>query len=340
MKQALFWKLLKNKSVRCILCPWKCAISEGKRGFCGVRENIDGKLYSLVYGKMVSYNIDPVEKKPFFHFAPGSQCLSIATVGCNLKCAFCQNWEISHPKEIFGEDYSPEDIVEFAKRAGIPGIAYTYTEPTVFYEYALDTMKLAKKAGLYNVWVSNGYTNPDPIRKAAKYLDAVNVDLKGSMKFYQKLCSIPNEEPVYTALRTYKKAGVWIEITNLIIPGHNDRPVQIKKLVGWIKENLGINTPIHFTRFFPYYKMRHTSPTPVETLEKAHQIATGLGMRWVYIGNVPGHKYESTYCPKCGKLLVRRVGFELGSFTDTCKCGHKLVLAGKKWSGVIKVPRL
>ena len=340
MKQALFWEPVKGKSVKCKLCPWKCTISDGKRGFCNVRENRRGKLYSLVYGKMVSYNIDPIEKKPFNHFAPGSQALSFATVGCNLKCASCQNYDISHPKEVYGRDMTPEQIIDIALDNGVPGIAYTYTEPTIFYEYALDTMKLAKKKGLYNVWVSNGYTNPEPIRKAARYLDAVNVDLKGSIKLYRNVCGVASDKPVYTALRAYKKAGVWIEVTTLIIPGHNDRPAQIRRLVEWVKKNLGTNTPIHFSRFFPYSEMRHVPSTPVETLEKAHKIATGLGMKWVYVGNVYGHKYESTYCPRCGELLIRRIGFELGSFSETCKCGGKVTLAGKKWSGVVKVPKL
>ncbi|MFQ5647993.1 MAG: AmmeMemoRadiSam system radical SAM enzyme, partial [Candidatus Aenigmatarchaeota archaeon] len=307
---------------------------------CGVRENKGGKLFSLVYGKLCSMAVDNILKKPFNHFAVGSQCLSIATVGCNLNCVFCQNWELAHPKTILGEDRSPEFIVDFAKDLNLPGIAYTYTEPTIAWEYYFETMKLAKKAGLYNVWVSNGYTNPEPIKKAARYLDAINVDLKGDLKLYKELCGVPSEKPVYTALRAYKKAGVWIEITNLMIPGFNDKPAQVKKLVGWVKANLGVNTPIHFTRFFPYHKMSREKPTPVAALERAHKIATGLGMKWVYLGNVPGHEYESTYCPKCGELLIRRIGFQLGSFSEKCKCGEKLALAGKKWSGVIQVPKL
>jgi len=242
---------------------------------------------------------------------------------------------MSDPK---GRDVEPEQIVEAAIREGIPGIAYTYTEPTVFYEFALDTMKLAKKAGLYNVWVSNGFTNPEPIKKIARYLHAVNVDVKGDMPFYQKLCGVPDEKPVRKALRLYKSYGVWIEITNLIIPGYNDKKEQIEKIVKWIKRYLGADTPVHFTRFYPYYKLTNVGPTPVETLEKAHAVAKKAGMKWVYIGNVPGHKYESTYCWKCGELLIQRIGYELALYSEKCpRCGERIKLAGRKWKGVIEV---
>jgi pyruvate formate lyase activating enzyme len=340
MKEALFWKKQKD-GVKCVLCPRFCVLKkDGDWGICRARKRSKGKLYSMVYGKVVSDNIDPIEKKPFFHFAPGAMSLSIATTGCNLRCLFCHNADVSMSPEPFGRDISPEEIVEWAVENEVPGIAYTYTEPTVYYEFALDTMKLAKKQGLFNVWVSNGYTNPQPIKRAARYLDAINVDLKGDMKFYSKLCAVPDEAPMHTALKEYKKHDVWIEITNLMIPGYNDSPSQVQELVGWVKKNLGTSTPIHFTRFAPLHKMRDTPPTPVKSLERAHDIASKMGMKWVYIGNVPGHKFESTYCPKCGTLLVRRIGYELGTYRDKCKCGGKLKIAGKKWSGVIKVAKL
>lgn len=312
-KEALFWKKLFGKSVQCQLCPRNCRISLNKKGICGVRENIEGKLYSLAYGKPCSFNVDPIEKKPLFHFAPGTQCISISTVGCNLLCKFCQNWEISHPKEqeIFGEEMEPEAIIKFAKKYNIPGIAYTYTEPTVFYEYAYDTMKLARKEGLYNVWVSNGYINPEPAKKIARFLDAINVDLKGDMWFYQRLCGVPNENPMKEALKIYKENGVWIEITNLLIPGYNDKRAKIEKLISWVKRNLGVETPVHFSRFYPHYKMIDMPETPLETLEKALDIADRFGMWHSYIGNVFRHVRESTYCPHCGKLVIERFGHHI-----------------------------
>lgn len=334
MKEALFYSKLPGKKVKCGLCPHKCTIAPGKRGICRVRENMDGKLVSLVYGKLSAYHIDPIEKKPLFHFAPGSPVLSIATVGCNLRCEFCQNFEISMTDKIFGEDFEPDYIVNKAIENGVQGIAYTYTEPTIFYEFALDVMKLAKKKGLYNVWVSNGYINPEPARKAARYLDAINVDLKGDMRFYRKLCKVPGEEPMHKALRIYKKAGVWIEIANLMIEGYNSRKQQIEGLVTWIKRNLGTDTPIHFNRFRPYYKFVDVDPTRPQTLEAARKIAIDMGMKWAYVGNVPGNPYESTHCPKCGEILIERVGFELLSYSDKCKCGGKVPIKGKKWSGV------
>lgn len=330
MKEAQFYKLLGERKVQCQLCPRKCAIADGQRGFCRVRENKGGKLYSLVYGKPCAINIDPIEKKPLFHFAPGTRCLSIATVGCNLSCLFCQNSEISHPESIEGEDAEPEAIVEMAKANNLPGIAYTYTEPTVFFEYALDIMKLARKAGLYNVWVSNGYTSPEPARKAARYMDAINVDLKGDIAFYKSLCAVPDEKPMHTALKIYKKAGVWIETTTLLIPGKNDRPEVVDGIVKWVKRNLGANTPIHFSRFFPHFRLSDVSPTPLETLQMAAWMAKERGMKYVYIGNVYGEG-ESTLCPRCGSVVIERRGYNI-AFKSTCvKCRTKIVLAGGKW---------
>ncbi len=286
MKEASFYKKLEKKKVQCFLCPRHCMIMEGKTGFCGVRKNVDGVLKSLVYGKPCAVNIDPIEKKPLYHFRPGTVCLSLGTVGCNLDCSFCQNWDISHPETIFGESLPPERVIEFCKQHNLPGIAYTYNEPTIWIEFALDTMKLAKKEGLYNVWVSNGYTNPEPAKNVSKYLDAINVDLKGDVKFYKRLCGIPNEEPVKKSLLIYKKAGVHIEVTNLLIPGFNDKPEQIERLVLWVAENLGKGTPFHFSRFFPHFRMRDTPITPMETLKKAEDIAKKHGMKHVHLGNV------------------------------------------------------
>ena len=329
MHEAMFWEK-SEESVKCQLCPWNCTITEGHRGQCGVRENRDGKLYSLVYGKPISASVDPIEKKPLFHFAPGTECLSLATVGCNLHCSFCQNWEISQPGDIFGYAMEPEEIVAAAKEKSVPGIAYTYTEPTIFFEYALDTMKLARKEGLYNVWVSNGYTNPAPAAEAAKYMDAINVDMKGDVRFYKELCGVPDEGPVKEALMVYRKAGVWIEITNLVIPGFNDGKEQVGKLASWVKENLG-DIPLLFSRFHPQYKLSENKPTPAATLEMASETAREAGLRWVYIGNLPG-KGESTLCPECGAVLVERKGFGTTTFKSKCdKCGIEVPIAGKEY---------
>jgi pyruvate formate lyase activating enzyme len=336
-------------------------------------------LQSLVYGRPCSINIDPIEKKPLFHFAPGTRCLSIATMGCNLSCSFCQNWEISHPyrknigslgsgsggylgsgikaqkqdgtgpnegTDAFTDiDYvDPEAVVEMAMANGLPGIAYTYTEPTIFFEYAYDIMKLARKAGLYNVWVSNGYTSPAPAKKAARYMDAVNVDLKGDVAFYKSLCGVPAgtpalpkrgkqespEAPMHKALKIYKDAGVWIETTTLIIPGKNDMPVVIEGIVNWVKASLGAETPMHFSRFFPHYKMVAVPPTPVESLDVAADLARSAGMKYVYVGNVSGRS-EDTPCPKCGAVVIGRSGYSVRYKRACPKCKAELALAGLKW---------
>ncbi len=332
MKEALFWKPLKGRKVKCQLCPRFCNISEGKTGYCGVRQNHKGKLYSLVYGRPCSFNVDPIEKKPLFHFAPGTVCISLSTIGCNLGCLHCQNWEISHPEAVFGREMSPKEVVKYAKDNKVLGIAYTYTEPAAFLEYALDTMKLARKAGLYNVWVSNGYINPEPVKKAARYLDAINIDLKGDKEFYRKVCGVPDHRPILDTMKLFKKSGVFLEVTNLIIPGYNDREKQIKSLVLWVKKNLGSDTPLHFSRFYPCYKMEKVKPTPAETLDRAWEIAKKAGMQYVYIGNVPGHPKENTYCPKCGEIVIKRTGYYIEFVKEKCeKCGEKIPIAGEKW---------
>jgi pyruvate formate lyase activating enzyme len=337
MKEALFYRKMAEKKAGCKLCPRMCIIPEEKRGACGIRKNIGGTLFATTYGKPCSLNIDPIEKKPLFHFAPGTECLSIATVGCNLNCSFCQNWEISHPDDpdrFFEavEEMPPEKVVELAKSYKVPGIAYTYTEPTVYFEYALDIMKIAREEGLYNVWVSNGYINPEPARKAAKYLDAINVDLKGDMVFYKRLCGIPSEKPIREALKVYKKAGVWIETTTLVIPKHNDSENIITELMGWVKANLGEETPVHFSRFYPAYKLTSVQPTPVKTIEEAVGIAEKMGMKYVYAGNVYAHDKESTYCTKCGKKVIDRTGYQISVIRKACpSCGTRVVLAGEKW---------
>lgn len=331
MKEAMFYDKQEGKNVRCNLCARRCLILPGKAGFCKVRKNVDGKLYSLVYGKCSSLAIDPIEKKPLFHFAPGTKCLSIATVGCNFRCSFCQNWSISQEYGgIKGEELSPEQIVGIALKNDIPGIAYTYTEPTVFYEYSFETMKLAKKKGLYNVWVSNGYTAPEAIEKMKGLLDAVNVDWKGSPEFYRKMCSVLDFEPVKEALITYKKIGVLIEITNLLIPGKNDSEEDIRPMCRWIKENLGADTPLHFSAFYPQYKEDKIPKTSMEILEKAYKTAKEEGLHYVYIGNVLSDK-SSTFCPKCNEKVIDRSGYSASIVHEKCpKCGFCIMIRNLK----------
>jgi pyruvate formate lyase activating enzyme len=335
MMEALFYQKKPRKSVQCYLCPRQCLIADGKRGVCGVRENGQGTLYSLVYSKPCSLNVDPIEKKPLYHFAPGTKCLSVATVGCNLLCKFCQNWEISRALEISGTKVEPEKIIEVAKQNKSPGIAYTYTEPTIFFEYAIEVMKLARREKLYNVWVSNGYTGQEALEEAAKYMDAINVDLKGDAGFYKKMCSVQDTKPIYEGLKAYKKAGVWIETTTLVIPGLNDSERQISQIANWVKSNLGPETPMHFSKFFPCYKLSHLKSTPPETVEKAASIAEKAGMRYVYVGNMPSSR-EHTYCPKCREIAVRREGYSvkmLAGRKGKCrKCGTEIPLKGMKWA--------
>ncbi len=310
---ARYWKSLGKGLVQCELCPRKCVIPLEKRGYCKVRENRDGRLYTMVYDLPCAVHADPIEKKPLFHVLPGTKSFSIATAGCNLGCKFCQNWTISQypPEETDNYYLPPRDVVEMAKRSGCPSIAYTYTEPTIFYEYMLETAKLAKESGIMNVIHSAGYINEIPLRELCKYLDAANIDLKGfTDEFYQELTDA-TLEPVLRTLKILKEEGIHTEITNLIIPAKNDDPEEIRRMCRWIVENLGREVPIHFSRFWPQYKMRNLSPTPVKTLETAEKIAREEGLKYVYIGNVPGHGGENTYCPKCNRLLIQRVGFHV-----------------------------
>lgn len=328
MHEAQFYKKLENKKVKCELCPWFCAIAPDKKGKCRARKNIDGKLYSVVYGKPCSVAIDPIEKKPFFHFHPGTRTVSVATASCNLACDHCQNWEISQadPEETYSENLSPKELVEMALEKDCQGISYTYTEPTTFYEYAYDTAKLAKEQGLYNTFVSNGMINTEPLKKISKYLDAMNMDLKAFTEdFYKEICHGIGLEPIKQTAKNCKEFGIHLEITNLIIPTYNDTEEKIKELVSFVK-SISPETPLHFSRFFPHYKMRDIEPTPIEVLEKAKKIAEQAGIEYVYIGNVQGD--ESTYCPKCNELLISRVGYSVGKISlkgKKCpKCGKDI----------------
>jgi len=293
MHKALLYQKLNNNRAQCGLCRHRCIIDDGKRGICGVRENKKGELYSLVYGRIIAEHIDPIEKKPLYHFLPGSFSLSIATVGCNFRCLNCQNAEISqiskeNPKdvEIFGEEVSAEKIVRDALDSGCPSISYTYTEPTIFFEFALDCMKLAKKKGLKNVWVSNGYMSKEALEIISPYLDATNIDLKAfSDKFYQEICGA-RLEPVLENLKEIKKRKIHLEVTTLIIPQKNDSEKELKAIAEFIKKELGRDVPWHVSRFFPHYKLSHLQPTPIEKVLRAVEIGKESGLQYVYPGNI------------------------------------------------------
>ncbi len=314
LHEAMWYQKLDGERVRCELCFRGCIISEGKRGFCRTRENRDGKLYTLGYGKPCAREVDPVEKEPLLHFLPGQKIYCIATAGCCFRCKFCHNWHISHktPEEVGTYNLSPKEIVELAKENKCMGISHTYTEPTVFYEYMLDIAKLAKKEGLKNIMHTCGAMNPRPLRELLQYMDGVTVDLKGfTEKFYTTAITDASLEPVLKVLRTVKEEGVWLEIVNLVIPTYNDNLEDIERMCEWIKENLGTDVPLHFSRFSPAYKMTHLPPTPVATLEKAREVALRVGLNYVTIGNVPGHPGDNTYCPKCGEILIHRAGYDI-----------------------------
>jgi pyruvate formate lyase activating enzyme len=311
----MFQEAREENRVRCGLCSHGCIIAPGKRGICAVRENRDGVLYSLVYDKVIARNIDPVEKKPLFHFRPGSLSYSIAAPGCNFRCKHCQNADISQlPRDrggiVPGENVSPASIVEAARKRGCTSISYTYTEPTIYFELAYDTAKLAAEAGLANIFVTNGYITPEALRTVRPFLDAANIDLKGfTDDFYRTVCGA-RLQPVLDSIRLYKELGIWIELTTLIIPGHNDSDEELEAIARFIA-SVGREVPWHVSRFHPAYKLTDQPATPLATLKRARRIGLDAGLRYVYEGNVPGEG-EDTVCWKCGKTLVKRVGFTVG----------------------------
>lgn len=299
-----------GKTVQCELCPNGCVLEEGQRSRCRTRVNRNGTLYSLVYGKPCAVHVDPIEKKPFFHFLPGTSAFSIATAGCVLSCKFCQNWQISQasPEDTDTYDLPPEKVVKNALSYRCKSVTYTYTEPTVFYEYMYDTAVIAKKSGIRNTMHSCGYINKKPLRRLSRYMDAADIDLKGFTEdFYARICN-GRLKPVLDSLVVLKEEKVWIEITNLVVPTLNDDMKSIRDMSGWIMKNLGADVPLHFSRFFPHYKLTNLPPTPLETLAEARKTAMDAGLRFVYIGNIR-HEAESTYCPKCKKLLIERIGY-------------------------------
>lgn len=324
-----------GQKVQCELCPKGCVLGPGQSGDCRVRINIDGVLRSVVYGYPCSVNRDPVEKKPLFHFQPGTQILSLATIGCNLHCLNCQNWEISqaNPEDSTASPVSPEQMVALARQYKTPSIAYTYTDPIAYYEYAYDTSRLARQAGIRNVLVTAGYCNSEPWRNLLEVTDAARVDLKGmSDDFYRKFCS-GTVGPVQRCLVEAVAKGVHVEVINLIIPTLNDSQDDIRKLAKWVRMNLGSDIPLHFSRFFPQYKMQHLLPTPLETLDVARRIAMEEGLYYVYIGNIRSEEGENTYCPGCHKMLIVRQGYVVVQNNLKDGCCH---VCGKKIYGVWK----
>ncbi|RMH80137.1 MAG: AmmeMemoRadiSam system radical SAM enzyme [Acidobacteria bacterium] len=322
MKSVAWLSEAKNGRVLCKACKQRCTLKEGEYGKCGVRINEGGKLYLTVYGLVSAINLDPIEKKPLFHFLPSTQSLSIGTVGCNFSCQFCQNWEISqHPQthnyEVFGEEISPEEIVRLAKLHGAQSISYTYNEPVIFFEFAYDTMKLAKEKGLRNVFVTSGYETEEAINIALPYLDAMNIDLKSfSDEFYKRICGARLKPVLETIEYAYKK-GIWIEITTLLIPGYNDSEEEIRSIARFVA-SLSRDIPWHISRFFPAYRMLDLKPTPVDTLRRAYEIGKEEGLNFVYVGNYLDESLESTYCPACGsKVIERRVYKTLNHLKDS-----------------------
>ncbi len=334
MKEARFYEKREGKRVKCHLCFHECSIKDGSRGICGVRENRAGSLFTLVYGKSISEAVDPIEKKPLFHFLPGTNIFSIATVGCNFKCLHCQNYSISQAPagqgEIPGETLPPERIVFLAQQTGCQSIAYTYTEPTIFLEYAMDTAKLASLGGLKNVFVTNGYITPEALRAMKPYLDGANIDLKSfSEDFYRKVCGA-RLQPVLDSIRLYKDLGIWIEVTTLVIPNHNDSEDELRRIARFIADT-DRDIPWHVSQFYPTYRLLDQPRTPLKILERARQIGFEEGLKYVYQGNVPGAEGENTYCPGCGKLLIERFGYTNRTYAIV---GGRCPDCGEEISGV------
>lgn len=332
MKEAYLCEEEKDGNVQCYLCRQRCLIKPGKRGICMVRENREGTLYTLVYDKIAAINIDSIEKKPLFHFFPGSRAFSLGTMGCNFRCSFCQNYQLSQIQDkqgrILGDKYGPAELVGLAVKENCKSVAYTYSEPTIFYELARDTMVKAHEAGLHNVFVTNGYMSPEMIADSKGLIDAANVDIKAfDQEFYKKYVKA-RLEGVLESARLLKENGVWLEITTLLIPGANDGEDELKGLASFIKTELGPDTPWHVSRFHPNYKEDGIPPTPAQSLNRAAEIGKERGLNYVYVGNISPNTYENTYCPQCGELLMERVGFTMADYnikSGRCsQCSHTI----------------
>ncbi len=329
-KEAMMWEPLKGDRVKCHVCAHQCTISEGKRGICRVRESQNGALYTLTYNSVSSRNVDPIEKKPLFHFHPGSNAFSLGTVGCNFRCKHCQNYMIAaaDADEASTQEMTPEESVELARQYNCEGIAWTYNEPTIWFEYTYDSAQLAKQAGLYTVYVTNGYMSEKALSKIAPYLDAANVDVKAfNDEYYKQICNA-RLSPVLRTCERMEQYGIHLEITYLVIPGCNDDLNEIRQFSEWVLD-IGADIPVHFSRFYPQYQMTEKPPTPIKALEEAHRIAKDCGIQYVYLGNVYGHRYENTYCPKCKTLLIERHGYNVikNLTRNSCpKCGWSINL--------------
>jgi pyruvate formate lyase activating enzyme len=316
LKEAFLYKKLADNKVSCFLCSHRCLISDGKFGLCNVRENQRGILYTHAYGKLIAQNIDPIEKKPLYHFLPGSRSFSIAAIGCNFQCGFCQNWQISQVKEaealdLHSQEVSPEDVVKQAKQTGSQSISYTYTEPTIFFEYAFEIGQLAKKEGLYNVFVTNGYMTEETIQMIHPYLDAANIDLKSfNDDYYKKICK-GKLSPVLKSIEKMKKMNIWVEVTTLIVPGANDSEEELRKIAGFLAE-IDKSIPWHISRFYPQYKMEDIENTPMKVLDRAYEIGQEAGLRYIYLGNVGVG--NNTYCHQCHRLLIERLGYSIKEY--------------------------
>jgi pyruvate formate lyase activating enzyme len=331
--EALLYEKLGDQKVRCALCSHRCVIPVGQRGICNVRENRGGILHTLVYGRLIAQHVDPIEKKPLYHFLPGSLSYSIATVGCNFRCRFCQNADIAQlPTDrggaIQGDTEDPEAVVAAARRAGCRSISYTYTEPTVFLEFALETARRAHAQGIRNVFVTNGYMTPEALELISPVLDAANVDLKAfTRKYYKDLCGAKLEH-VQETLRNMTSRGVFVEVTTLVVPGLNDDADELNALAGFLVDDLGADTPWHISRFHPTYRLTDRPPTPVKTLRRAREIGRAAGLKYVYTGNVPGDAGENTFCPACGETVIERWGFQVRKLRlkegRCAKCGETI----------------
>ncbi len=328
--EARFYKKHPDREIECALCPRSCKLGDKERGYCGVRENIGGTYYTLVYGKACSIHIDPIEKKPLFHFLPSSSALSIATAGCNVNCKFCQNWEISQvrPEQIRHVDFPPEAVINTAEKNNCPVIAYTYSEPVIFYEYMFDTSTKAGKKNIKNAVITGGHISPEPLLELTKVVDAIKIDLKAfSQEFYTQY--VRGElQPVLEAIKIVAKSNAWLEIVYLVIPTLNDNVEDIRKLSQWLIREVGPDVPVHFSRFHPMYLLKNLPPTPISTLVEAHEAAKEEGLHYVYIGNVPGHKFENTYCSKCQNTIIKRVQYHIQKVEiqgGKCKfCGNPI----------------
>jgi len=333
----MMWDKRKDNVVRCYLCPNYCVLKPGELGKCRARKNENGTLYSLVYGGLSAATPDPIEKKPLFHFLPGSRAFSISSVGCTLRCLHCQNYHISQVEagKMHLQEYLPEEVVDTAKKYKCESIAYTYNEPLTFYEFILDCGKIAHKEGVYNVLVTNGYITLDALEPLAPIIDAANVDIKAfTDKFYKEVCGVPRIKPVLDACKYMTEHDVLVEITNLIIPGYNDSSDEIRNLSKWVYNELGSDTPLHFSRFHPMYELSDVPPTPIKTVENARKMAMDLGLNYVYCGNIVGDEGENTYCPKCGNKVIGRTGYTINRFDldeeNRCKkCGNKIPIISK-----------